>query len=379
MKKRTVISRAVKLGSLILAIVLCVLLLQEFVLARSDHNRVRIKGFYLEKPRSLDVVFIGSSEIYSGFSSVYAYERYGFTSYPYAAQACAVQCYKTMLKEVLRTQDPKLIVIEINGALYGENSLRETDHIRSYADNIPLNPNKLELVRSVATDDEAEYIMPIIKYHGTWEDPSQGFTWNCGLLGDIFRGSSVLKGVKTKTEIYKPEDKVFPETAITQRMPLEKSCEDSLRELLDYCRDNGIDNVIFTRFPHIVTKHNYRRTERSNTVADIIAGYGYDFVPFDTCNENIGLDVGHDFYNIEHLNIYGMTKNTEYVARYLAENYGVTPSKLSDSAKADWDEAVKYYRAYRDYVYELFEQGTVDEISESWHHMIEIKKRLDRE
>ena len=38
--------------------------LQEYFSNRITHNQVRIKGFYLEKKNSLDVIVMGSSEVY---------------------------------------------------------------------------------------------------------------------------------------------------------------------------------------------------------------------------------------------------------------------------------------------------------------------------
>ena len=376
MNKKVVISRIVKLGSLILAIVICVLILQDFILVRADHNRVRIKGYYLEKPGTIDVVLIGSSEVYSGFSSVGAYEKYGFTSYPYATQACTIRNYKTMLKEVLRTQNPKLIVFEVNGALYGDESLEKEANLRNYTDNIPPNENKRELVHSVATSDEAEYYLPVIKYHDNWKAPMTELSYSTVIMSSILRGRTLLKGIKTKTEISVPEDKVFKETDITDKAPLSKGCSEALYDLLDYCRDNDIKNIIFTRFPHVITKRNYKRTKKSNTVADIVRGYGYEFVAFDSCDEEIGIDVKHDFYNIEHMNAYGMRKLTDHMGRYLSERCGIGPTKLSEADKAAWDESVRYYHAYSQYVDDLFEKGVIDEVSENLYHMGEIKKRL---
>ena len=76
--------RTVKLISLLLIVSLFTLFLQNFVLCHIDHNKLRIDGFYLEDENSLDVVLTGASELYTGFSPGLAYEKFGFTSYPYA-------------------------------------------------------------------------------------------------------------------------------------------------------------------------------------------------------------------------------------------------------------------------------------------------------
>ena len=57
--------RAVKLLCFILAVGICTGVLQEYVLCHADHNRERVKGFYCEDVDSLDVVYLGASEVYS--------------------------------------------------------------------------------------------------------------------------------------------------------------------------------------------------------------------------------------------------------------------------------------------------------------------------
>ena len=74
-----------------------------------------IRGFYLEPQDSLDVVMLGASELYTGFSSPLAWQQYGFTSYPLAVSSMPSCLYDSMLTETMRRQTPKVVVVEING------------------------------------------------------------------------------------------------------------------------------------------------------------------------------------------------------------------------------------------------------------------------
>ena len=69
MKKKLYVKRTVSLLSLFLPVLFSVGILQEYFLANFDHNTIRMEGFYLEKENSLDVVFLGASDVYQGFSS----------------------------------------------------------------------------------------------------------------------------------------------------------------------------------------------------------------------------------------------------------------------------------------------------------------------
>ena len=87
MKKKLYITRTVKLVCLFLALTLTFGILQSYVLCRIDANSIRLEGYYQEEKDSLDVVLLGASEVYTGFSSGLAYDKYGFTSYPFASES----------------------------------------------------------------------------------------------------------------------------------------------------------------------------------------------------------------------------------------------------------------------------------------------------
>lgn len=380
MKKKKYIMRTVKILSLLLAIVLLTAFLQEFILCHSDHNRERIKGFYLEDKDSLDVVFIGASEVYAGFSSAYAYKRFGFTSYPFATQSNIISNYKSQLKTIIERQHPKLVVVEINGALYGDNKQLENEaNFRNYVDNIPLDSNKVQIVKDYAPENELEYYLPILKYHSVWNDWPSGLHWSFSIIQDALRGHNLLKGSKNKTEIYKPKGKGLNSELKNnnKKNGLAEKSEYYLRDMLEYCKSENITNVVFTRFPHIVSKKFLGRFERSNAAGEIIKEYGYDFLNFEKDFVDTGLDTSNDFYNTDHLNIYGQQKFTEYLGGILCEKYGVTKSELTDSQKAQWDESARYYDAYYKFGDAVIKEGKrKKDIGENFLDMQELKNYL---
>ena len=101
-----------------------------------------IRGFYLEPQDSLDVVMLGASELYTGFSSPLAWQQYGFTSYPLAVSSMPSCLYDSMLTETMRRQTPKVVVVEINGFLYDFNQDETDTGLHKWLDNIPMSRNK---------------------------------------------------------------------------------------------------------------------------------------------------------------------------------------------------------------------------------------------
>lgn len=364
MKKIAV--RSVKILSLLLALAICIGFLQTYVLCHADQNRERVRGFYLEDKDSLDVVLIGASDVYAGFSSLYAYKNYGFTSYPVATQSNVVLSYKTQIKEAIKQQHPKLIVVEINGALYGkESDLTKEANFRNYADNIPMSYNKYELISENKDSNQLEYYLPIVKYHSVWNDFPKGLAWSYTLLRDDIRGYNYLKGSKSRSVQFKPKEKTYNDTLLNDdgKDDFSPNSEKCFRELLEFCKSEDI-NVVFTRFPHIVNKSTYARFHRSNTAGDIISEYGFKYYNFEREFEKTGLDINKDFYNYDHLNVYGQQKFTDYFCKILTGELGITESDLTESQREEWDTCAKYYDAYYKYNDDCIKNNQAKDISE---------------
>ena len=359
MKTNTLRKRIGKLLLLTLAILLCTSLLQELLLYVNKSNRNRVKDFYLEKKDTVDVVFIGASEVYCDFAPGYAYELFGYTSYPFVTQGSTVRNFTTAVKEAVRTQHPKLIVIEINGALYDEVHYNKEAYARYFIDSIPLNRNKAEYIENNITEHKAEYYLPIIKYHGSWTELPNCMGWAASAAADRLRGYSLLKGIKQKTDIrpMRREELYNLRPGVEkERYDLIEEARADLVELLEYCRREDLP-VLFVRFPHGVKYSERVRLGRAGTAGDLIREYGFDFISFDYRFDDIGLDPEKDFYNPEHLNIYGQKKFTAYFSRLIMEKYGVSPSQLDEKTRGEWDNCAAYYDAFARLNMDWIEKG----------------------
>ena len=363
--------RAIKLAALALVLVLTLGVLQEFVLCHADHNRQRVKGYFDEEKDSLDVVFLGASEVYSDIAPGYAYRKDGLTGYLFATQANSILNYKAQLKNILNTQKPKLIVIELNGALYGNREAEEVtkeSNLRNYADNVSLDGVKLEWMANNGALFNAEYWFPILKYHGVWSDFPDKMQYQQTVLGDRMRGYGYLKGILNETTIFKKTQESYnPELAQSgqNKRPLLRESEKALRDLLQFCKDEKLENVVFARFPHIVVSRTFDRFERSNAAGDIVKEYGFDYLNFEKDFAQTGLSEDTDFYNLDHLNVYGQKKFTAYVMDVLKQRYGLTPGEHSEAAVKEWEACADYYDAYYTYSDALIKKEDRRELSEN--------------
>lgn len=339
--------RTVKLTSLFLALLLTTLFLQNYVLCHIDHNKLRVDGFYLEDGNSLDVVLTGASETYTGFSPGLAYEKFGFTSYPYATAAATAGASLTQVKEIVRTQNPKLILIEINPFIYPDDRNEKNEaSIRKYIDNVPLNENKIEYIENLNPEHKEEYYFPLIKNHDTWGDYPGGLKFLGALIQQHFRGYTLLKGYKSNIGKCEDNDVFINQKLINDNTEADLTpfSEQKLRELLQYGKDNNIKYVFF-RAPHLEREIDYEYFCMSNRVGKIVESYGYDFINF----EHDPVTMGYKpemYYNIQHLNAYGSAMFTEYLGKILVDKYGIGESELTSAQQRHWEEAVDYYHQF---------------------------------
>ncbi len=338
------VTRTVKVSVFLLIIMASCLGLQQYVLRNVDHNSLRVEGFYQETPGSLDAVFIGASDMYTSFIPGRAYEKYGFTSYLLASESITSDGVLTAVKEVVRTQKPQLVVVEANAFLYSDTKNDQNQaYIHKFFDNLPFSLNKLDYIqKNVPVDDRWEYIFPLIKYHGLWTEYPERFYMMASDLTLDMRGYNYLKGFRTTAQVFKSKTPSLNEQIYTEHdtLPLDPKLETQLRELMDYAKQNDV-NLVFVRAPHYVTKSTYDRVKRSNQMAHIVNEEGFSYYTFESDARDIGIDDQHDFYNEEHMNVYGALKFTDYVAERFVSVEDLKPGFLTDEQKEGWKEVSK--------------------------------------
>ena len=384
--KRQILLHFVKTLGILLVVVLLVSLLQKSVFRSNQRDELKLSAFRAEDKNTIDVVLIGSSEITADYSSAYAYDLFGFTSFPYSVDAAPVSLWKVMLQDVLAHQSPKLIVIETNGLYYtNEENIYGNSPRHLVLDSMPLSEYKIREIQSIASDNQyvdekASFYCPIVKYHSKWPELFSSSAKFKQLFSSHNRGKCVLKGVFSKSIIDPPSGPIVDIRTEENEVELYDLAEYYLVDFLDYCQKNHITNIIFTQFPHRLDDNRYYNAYlKSNYARKIIEDHGFEFVNFEPLAKDIGLDPETCFYNSGHMNIYGQEVFTKYLGEYLIKEEGIEASQLSSKQKEEWDEAAAYYSLFREYVKSETNKGTNISYFESEHLMnILEKKRTER-
>lgn len=350
--------RILKFTALLIPLLCVFALAQEYVFHQKSYDTIRIEGFYQEEKDSLDVVFLGASELYAGYCPGYAYDRYGFTSYMYAMDANQGSLYLSQLKEILKHQDPEILFVDLYGFLRADDTVLFNEaRLRVYAESIPFSVNKFQTVMRFPCEQKLSYLFPLIMYHG---NPSIAYD----RLSEIYYSLAedikpiYLKGALTRTVAYSgagdPGEEFDPAT-----YTLTDHSKAYLIEFLDYCKNNNLDNIVFTNFPRNLTDDtNHSLLFLLEQAEQIVQPYGYSVWNLQDEADAIGIDKSQDYYNEHHLNIRGQLKLTDHIGNAVINEYGLVPRNQSDHNKLAWEDAVSNTRRYINMALEAIQSGT---------------------
>ena len=331
---------------LMTVIIICIVCSANFVLCRQLNSRsdgIRVKNFYRLEKDSLDMVLIGASTAYTDYSAPLAWKEFGYTSYSLGTNMAPMGIAKSMLIEVRKTQKPKLIVIDINGVLYNDEQESREGSKRLWIDNMPFSKNKLDTINElVDKEDRMAYYVPLLKYHSNWERLNECIEQSIDELTHTDKINLSARGMQGNARI-DPQKHYVNIKEHNDMMPMHKLSGQHLKELLEYLQSEKINNVIFTNMPRFYSKKMLPERKRNNAAKALIREYGFECIDMDEHVEEIGLDPKKDFYNPNHLNIYGQKKLTKYFGKMINERYGLSEGKRDDKLKHRYDQEYKSY------------------------------------
>lgn len=295
-------------------------------------------GFYLEEENSLDVVLIGPSPVYTGFYSPLAYEQEHFTSYAVSTGGLSGAMYPSAVRETLQTQDPQLFVVDLSG--FCDVDQKDSAAVRRWIDSIQKGENREQSIAELVSEEEQKsYQIPFTKYHSNWTRLKGCWKTMVDKADQKKRGYSVTKNFCAYTD-------TSENAGITEEVyDFSEAGYDALEQFLAFLDQEQIDNVLFVRFPR---RNNVNDGERYIEGIQKIREAGY--VVLDYCastynghKNTVDLDANKDFYDAEHVNIYGAEKLTKDMAAFIRTCLTEKPAESRSGEK--WEAAASYNTA----------------------------------
>ena len=344
-KKKFLMNLAAVSIAWIIIMLLQGLLMPKYVTAIHEGNLVRE---YYDEVKKHDVIFIGDCEVFSNFSPVTLWEKYGISSYIRgSAQQLIWQSYY-LLKETLKYEKPKVVVFNVLAMKYNEP--QKEAYNRLTLDGMKLSAVKLEAVKASMMEDEsiASYVFPILRYHSRWSElSSEDFKYIFNRETISHNGFLMRVDVKPVTTI--PEGKKLADY---------KFGENSyayLDKMTKLCKDNDIE-LILIKSP---STYPYWYKEWDTQMVAYAEKNDLLYYNFLDLAQEIGIDYDTDTYDAGlHLNLSGAEKLSDYFGKILRDDFQLTDHRNDTEYQKIWEDKVKFYYAMKEDQYrELAEYG----------------------
>lgn len=311
----------------------------------NEKDAVGIYGYFKEPQDSLDVVLIGPSTVYTAFYSPLAYEEQGITSYALSTSTMPASLYPYAAQIAVEQHHPQLLIFDTWG--FCEVDQHNETSLRKFLDALPNSEIKKRAIAELVPEDlRSSFSYPFQKYHSSWERFGELVQVLRDKLDMNRQGYSITKNYATTPDIQQ----------YMQKPGMYDVTEDGLHYLqilLDYLKEAGVEHALFIRTPEMFGQEP---TETFPQMIDMIRGAGYDFLNTNAAIEDMGLDLGHDFYNTSHLNVFGAEKFTAFLADHITKRYSLT-TEHAESVNEKWDHCASYNDDILTRLEQLTEEG----------------------
>jgi hypothetical protein len=334
--------------TIVLLLIFLVGLLSLNYLLIPNANKTRWSSFYNLPDDTIDMLFIGSSHSFAGFVPMVFNETLKLDSYHIGMAGTSIEQAYFMLVEALKTQKPRIVVIELFSIRPIKANSDETRFIHSAFDGMKLSKNKIEAVNSnVSAGKRFEYFFHIDKYHTFWKDKDLKILFNPANQVPYYGYTPLLlspyKKKGDKIIIDSPEIneiKSLPLSRIDILDDIEKLCSENNIELIyvnvPFIKQLGVSQIELAQYVNGIENH---AKEKDIEVLD------YHFFG------RIGLDKTH-LHNDGHVNISGSYLISNHLANYISDSYyeslkGINYNFETDTKKK-LDEYISELNEFKD-------------------------------
>ena len=340
----------IKCAAFVLAAILCVsgvlrILVPKNYTGEGQSPVPTYFGFYDLKKNTADILYLGSSHVYTSFSPQVLYDEYGITSYSLAMGNQNLTLSYYWLKEALRTQSPSAVVLECAFAF--DRNHNPSNSIETYTQKsvnyMHWSLNRIGAIKALCETDPELYTLqsfiPNIRFHDRWKElHEEDF-----ILGEIasrepFMGASKHFRHYCGVEDYQPYSIAdgSRETEGEEMVPVMK---EYLDRIVDLCRERNI-RLILTFTPCVNTKLSMHVTMR-----EYAKDHGVEFLDFNT--EDMFREMDYEFSidnsDVEHPNMWGAQKITRRFGKYLTKEGDHTGTFLQPHKDEQWENSRSCY------------------------------------
>ncbi len=287
-------------------------------------------GFYQMDRNSIDVLFFGSSHAYNAFSPQEIYNNYQIRSYNMASSSQGVWLSYYWMKEALKYQHPKAIVLEV---FYSANRTMDEPAARKGIDYMHLSPVKIQAIQTalkeVPDQSMISYLFPNLEYHDRWKELTEDdYRYN------NLRNEYSLKGYSPQEVRVLDEEEFIPlDLSVEEYTEWTPTIQEYMEKIANLCAENGVQLIL------VKTPTTHWLPQDHNVVQRFANEHDLRFYDFNTQElyTALGYNFGQDSSDYGHANIWGADKISLLLGYYLS-----TECNIEGTVDYQWDRSNPY-------------------------------------
>ena len=313
--------------------------------SKGEMMKERYDAFAREE--SVDVVYVGASNIYASICPTVVWKEEGITGFNLSVSSVNMMLIYYQLQYALKVHKPSLVVLDVTGLNYKMNPTGANEGtFQKMMASLPDFTLRMKLMRDMCREWDdvkpSRFLFPLLRYHERWEElTEEDFDPSTSLVKYKAFGKGCF--IRSKIDRQKNSGSIFKHTTTE----VSESNMSYLNKIYDLCADNHIQLML-------VSSPNMASQELDYTTARQFAEEkDLHYLVFPSVEEikKAGIDPSHDFYNPNHLNIFGQKKYSALVASYIREHYEIEDHRGDAALSGKWNKVYETYEAYHDKCY----------------------------
>ena len=148
------------------------------LLINKSHRRTLQYILYEAPENYYDALYVGGSHMNGAIAPSVLLESDGIRGFNLATGGQEFRVTYYLLKEVLKRQSPRLVVLDVYYML-SANRYGVEAYNHYVVDAMQFSKNKIDLIQNcIAPEDRLSFYIPFLKYHSRWNDLNKDdFTW----------------------------------------------------------------------------------------------------------------------------------------------------------------------------------------------------------
>ena len=267
----------------------------------TDH---RIKQYQELPEDSLDILFLGSSNVMSGINPLQLWKETGIQSYAYCSRYQTFPFTYGYLQDALKTQSPEYVVIDAY-SIFADKTIKglvNTDfHLGINMDNLSAKAKTELLINHISKSEWLAYYFPLFKNHNYFKSwPVQDDKTEAIFMGYCYVDGCEMFDVPQSSEIVgtlDPVDELY------------------MKKIIDLCEEKGTKLfVIKTPIVYSVEQH-----QSLNALKQMCESHGALFYDMSLDVNEWGFSYAEDLVDYFHNNLTGAEKVTRRLGEVFLE------------------------------------------------------------